>query len=137
MLLPCVAAGAVVGTVALIAELSTPGRLEDMTVLTGAAGAEGAGAVALLMTRTGEGAAALGAVIVALLATDSETAGAAAAPAVPARVMFAAGAAAGADAGTGPGGTAMVPVAAPVQGIPFPYRVCEATELSQGTHRTD
>ena len=119
-LLSGVATGAVVGAVAFIAELAAPGRLEDMTVLTGAAGAEGAGAVALLMTSAGEGAAALGAATVASLATDSETAGAAAAAVLPARVMFAAGAAAGPDAGTVPARTAAVPLATPVHGIPYP-----------------
>ena len=137
MLLLIVATGAVAGTVALAAELPAPGTLRDVTSLTGAAGIEGAGAVALLVIGTGEGDVVLGAVVVALLELDAEAADAAAAAALPASVMFAAGADAGSDAGTRPAGTALAPGAKPVQGIPVSYRVYEGIKVSQSTQRAD
>ena len=79
MLLVIVATGAVVGTVALAAELAAAGTLREVTSVTGAAGIEGAGAVALLVIGTGEGDVVSGAVVVALLEVDFEAAGAAAA----------------------------------------------------------
>ena len=82
-LLTVVATGAVVGTVALAAELAAPGVLRDVTSLTGAAGRDGADAVALLMTSTGEGAVVLGAVMLAVLGPNVVAAGAAAAVVLP------------------------------------------------------
>ena len=82
MLLVIVATGAVAGTVALAAELAAPGTLRDVTSVTGAAGIEGARAVALLVISTGEGDVISSVVVVALLGPDSEAAGAAAAAAL-------------------------------------------------------